>query len=107
MEPQTESSTPVMNVDHACFEKAKLMGDPTFTLRAQDISAPLAVLFWAKCQQRIRAYLNDGMSLEEAVDATRKYYFLESVPCGDPKIDGALEVAKAMRLWPGIVKLAD
>ena len=53
MEPQTESSTPEtavppMDTDYACFVKAKDKGEPTFTLRAQDESAPMVVEFWAE-----------------------------------------------------------
>ena len=48
MDPHTESATPIVEqaTDYNCFTKAKRNGEPTFTLRAQDVTADLVVDFW-------------------------------------------------------------
>jgi len=106
MEPQTESSTEI-DVDRACFEKAKMNGEETFTLRAQDITAPLCIDFWVKVQQRMRGYLTQGFTLAQAEEAVRGFYFLTpEVEEGDTKLSQACAMAGRMERWPNR-KLAD
>jgi len=75
---QTESHTAVVetDTDFACFVKAKDKGEKTFTIRAQDSSAPEVIEFWA--------YLNEP-----------------ALGSGHPKIVGARAMAEQMRAWPG------
>jgi len=64
------------DTDMLRFEKARAKGEPTFTLRSQDFSAPAVVDYWAN--------LNMG-----AMGPTH------------PKIIQAREIAEKMRRWPG------
>lgn len=108
MEPQTESNTPATpDTDLSCFEKARANGESTFTLRAQDITAPLVVDFWIAVQDKMKAFLSTGLSLEAAEKATRAYYFLDRpVVNTDRKLTQACALAGAMGKWPNR-RLAD
>ena len=109
MEQQTESATPIVEqaTDYDCFTKAKKNGEPTFTLRAQDVTADLVVDFWVKIQQKVREHMNAGLTKMQAVQAVRSYYFLETyVPASDVKLSGACRIAGEMEKWPAR-KLAD
>lgn len=82
MDHQTESHTPEATAiapdpdsDYACFVKAKDKGEPTFTLRAQDLSSAAVVEFWAKVNE---VHLGQG----------------------HPKIVQARQIADRMRVWP-------
>ncbi len=96
--PQELSTDP----DRTCFEKAKATGEPTFTLRAQDVTADLSIDFWLIVQQEVRRAMNDGATIEEAKECVRHTHV---VPIQPPmfrslKIDGAAKIAEAMRVWP-------
>ena len=98
-----------MDENMRCFVKAAVNQEPCFVLRAQDISAPLAVLFWAKIQVKIRTYMDAGITMDQAVEAVRKYYFLDDMDRDaytDLKLDGAVRIAEAMQTYPH-KKLAD
>lgn len=110
-EPQTESSTVHdTDTDYACFVKAKDNGEKTFTLRAQDISADLCVDFWISVQLEIRQWIEDGMTVQDAVDRVRRDYRVAPWSTFDvvmdQKINGAMMIAKAMRASPNR-KVAD
>jgi hypothetical protein len=79
MEPQTDSSTPIavkdMDSDYACFVKAKDKHEPTFTLRAQDFSAPATIDAWIEFNEH-------------------------TMGVDHPKIVGARAIAAQMRAWP-------
>jgi len=99
MDPQTESATPIVEqaTDYNCFTKAKRNGEPTFTLRAQDVTADLVVDFWVKVQQKVREHMHAGLTMMQAVQAVRTYYFLEpDVPASDVKLSGACQIAGEM-----------
>ena len=91
-----------------CFAKAFARNEPTFTLRGQDVTAPLVVAFWVKLQQKVRELMDAGCTMTEAVERAEQYYFLEAVeaPASDAKLSGALLVARAMGQWKNR-KLAD
>lgn len=73
-DPQTESATPI-DTDYACFAKAKEKGEPTFSLRAQDYSAPAVIEYWANLNQ-------------------------DHLGPAHPKIVQARQIAETMRAWP-------
>jgi type II secretory pathway component PulF len=98
------------NQEATCYEKAKANGEPTFTLRAQDISAHLVVEFWAAIQQAIRNLMDNGATMTEAVEYVRSYH---NVPRLAAMTEGmsekdreALSIASAMMQW-NKRKLAD
>ena len=98
LDPQTDSQTPVVTEE------------PIFPLKARDISAPLAVMFWVKIQVMIRDYRSLGMTKEEAVAQVKAFYFLDNMPhdsYADPKLVGALQIAEEMIAWSGPKKIAD
>ena len=98
MDVQTESSTPVNT----------LVIPPRFVLKAQDITAPIVVRFWVRVQEKLRLFMDAGLTMEEAASQVEKYYFLETIePTGDRKIAGALAIANEMDAWPGVKKVAD
>lgn len=110
MDVQTESHTPLPLPTEAeiCYAKAMMNNEPVFVLRAQDITAPVAVKFWAKVQLKLREFIDTGMSTGEAVRQVEKYYFLEEEGAyTDPKLDGAIVIAEAMENWAGNKKVAD
>lgn len=121
MERHTETATPTpipivgrpdpYDTDYACFVKAKDRGQPTFTLVAQDVSADLCVDFWIGVQLQIRQRIDDGMTVKDAVDSTRREYRVAPwstlEPMEDVKLNGAMMIARAMRAFPGIRKVAD
>lgn len=63
------------NPDFACFAKAILKHEPTFTLRAQDISAPDTIERWIDINEPILGHKH-------------------------PKIMGARRIVAQMRAWP-------
>lgn len=67
---------PATERELTCYEKALATGEPTFTLRAQDISAPIVIDQWAAMNE---------LALGK----------------DHPKIVGARAIANRMRLWPG------
>lgn len=81
MDEQPESSSPATepvetDTDYACFVKAKDNGESTFTLRAQDQSAPDVIDFWAA---------------KNALVLGNEH----------PKIVQARQIAARMRVFPG------
>jgi len=85
-----------------CREKAA-DDEPIFTLRAQDISAPLVVLFWTAVQMQLSRALKVGVSPREALAAIESglvndkdlVFDLTNVKIGD-----ALQCATQMAKWP-------
>jgi hypothetical protein len=79
-----------------------------FILKSSDISADLIVDMWVMINARIRQSLRDGRTLEEAILIERDGF---GIPCygtiakglnglgifGDTKLDGAADIAEAMR----------
>lgn len=99
MNLQTESSTPVAtSVEPSSYVKALCKGETVFCLRSQDVTAPLVVAFWVKLQQKVREYMDAGLTMTEAVRQAEIYYFLESVdaPATDAKLSQALLIAREM-----------
>jgi hypothetical protein len=98
------------NRGESCIDKARANGEPTFTLRAQDITAHLLVELWVEIQREITVSMEDGMTLTEAVENARYAHRIPRMifqPEGlSAKLRGALEIAKAMMGWPNR-KLAD
>lgn len=96
------------DADLACFAKARAKGEETFCLRSQDITAPLVIDFWIKCQQQVRTRMEMGMTPLEAVKSVRAFYFLDTpdVRPVDLKLSGACSIAGAMENWPNR-RLAD
>jgi hypothetical protein len=100
-----------MEREATCYEKAKANGEPTFTLRAQDISAHLCVEFWVAAQRAIRDLMDAGATMTEAVESVREYHKVprlvmmgESMTVKDRE---ALGIARAMMGFQGVRKLAD
>lgn len=58
--------------DNCCFHKAYLKGEPTFTLRAQDITAEKAILYWLQ--------MNPQLSEERRREALQKVHLMEAWP---------------------------
>jgi hypothetical protein len=85
--------------------------EPCFLLRGQDVSAVLCVEFWIAVQLEVRQHIDDGMGVQEAVDHVRRAYrvapWSQFEPLDDLKLSGAMAVAKAMRAFPGLKKVAD
>jgi hypothetical protein len=79
MQADSAETKRVKEADFQCFQKARAKGEPTFTLRAQDMTAPRVILYW--------------MSLN-----------CETLP--NPKMADAGRIAFEMRHWPHR-KLAD
>ena len=99
MDEQTDSSTPG-ETDRSCFQKARANGEETFSLRSQDITAPLVIDFWVKVNQKVRAHLRCGLTLEAAVAAVRSHYFMEpEVDANDKKLARACAIAGKMEKW--------
>lgn len=76
---------------------------PTFTLKAQDISADLVVDFWIVINGRIKELIKAGMALPVAVQYMRNVYHLPPLIAGlltDEKERSALRIADAMRAYP-------
>jgi hypothetical protein len=70
---------------------------PTFTLKASDISADLAVDFWVRVQTILRANMAAGLLPEHAVEQVRNYFALNRLgPQTDPKLASAQAIAEAM-----------
>lgn len=96
-----------VDTDLSCFEKARASGEQTFSLRSQDITAPLVIDFWVRVQQKVREHVKAGLTAEQAVKAVRSYYFLEpDVHLEDTKLSEACRIAGAMEEWPSR-KIAD
>lgn len=108
----TNTATPDAEID--CFVKAKGKGEPTFTLRAQDITADIFVEGWACAQLFMKQRMAEGYSQEEAVNVLRDRmrmivgsdFFSADIIADHVKAEGALKKANLMREWP-IKKLAD
>ncbi len=65
-----------------CYRKAKEKGEPTFTLRAQDFTAPLVIIDW----------IREQVAQEIAPTGAAR--------CSDEKLREAFERALEMRNWP-------
>lgn len=106
---QTDSHTPVTTMDTAT-DQSKHAGQAKFLLIAQDITAPLVIDFWVRVQQRMRDLLATGLTLSEAEQAVRCYYFLDNRPtvgAMEPdKLADASAIADVMAQFPGR-RLAD
>ena len=77
------------------------LAQPHFDLKASDISSDLVVDFWIRAQREIRARIQEGYTLEQAVKMTRDYFFLQPYDgkaTGDKKLDSAGEIAVQMKL---------
>lgn len=79
-------------------------GEPTFTLRAQDITSHLVVEAWVAIQQTVREAMNDGATLVEVVENARLLHRIPRMLYQDTtlteKEKGALEIAREMMRWP-------
>lgn len=99
-----------MDSDQTCFDKARAAGEPTFTLRAQDLLADLAVDFWVSANVELRAYMEDGVSIPEAKQRIRAKHHVSMYPSGHPdlteKDNGAVRISMEMAAWPSR-KVAD
>lgn len=108
MPDTAEVLTPYERLD--CYQKAMAKREPKFCLRAQDISADLCVDFWISAQLEVRQRIDDGMTVQEAVDTVRREYRIAPwstfAAMEDQKINGAMMIAKAMRAFPNR-KVAD
>ena len=93
-----------------CYEKAKALGEPVFSVRAQDITSHLLVEAWVAIQQSVRQAMDDGASMVEAVEDARYLHRIPRMIYEDKTLTekerGALEIARAMMGW-GRRKLAD
>ncbi len=89
-----------------CLMKARFKNEPTFTLRAQDLTAALTVEFWASLNQHLRRAVRGGKDPKGAIDQVRaRLSFLPLHATGpqepiDAKLTGAFETAEKMRTWP-------
>ncbi len=106
MDQQTESHTePARDRDLGCFTKARALGEPTFTLRAQDITADLLVDLWVAIQREVVEDLKNGLTLVESLETIRSGITIAmgydlNFPIertGDAHLDEALDRAEAMR----------
>lgn len=97
-------------VDYDCFSKAKGAGEHTFTLRAQDLTAPVLVTAWANAQRYLAWRMDRGDTLETAMEALERRLFcaFEDVPNTtiSEKVAQAFRKAKSMEAWPAR-RLAD
>ncbi len=82
--------------------------EPTFTLRAQDLTADLVIDFWILVQLRVRHAVKQGTPVAVAIEDARKKLGIPAYPpiLGVEKLDGAARIATAMTEWTGR-KLAD
>ena len=92
-----------------CFFAARRKGEPTFTLRAQDATAPALVECWAYAQVFLKIRMDAGMTMAEAVEKLRERIlmvlgideFISAEVLADlPKVSGAFEKAGLMYQWP-------
>lgn len=92
------------------MEKILTSGEPTFLLRAQDISAHLAVELWISAQRTIKSMMDDGATMTEAVEHVREYHKIPRLAVLGPSLNdkemGARSIASAMMQW-NKRKLAD
>lgn len=102
---------PMMKREHACFEKANANGEDIFTVRSQDLLAPLTVTFWAHAQRYLEDAISKGLSPMAALNTIAQR--LDSVFSDRTtqaiswKVSDAYQIADAMRVWPGEKKVAD
>jgi hypothetical protein len=95
-----------------CLSKARLKNEPTFTLRAQDITAALTVEFWASLNQLVRRAVRVGKDPKAVIDQVRaRLSFIPLHATGpqeaiDTKLTEAFETSEKMRTWPNR-KVAD
>jgi len=95
----------------SCFDKAKEKGEPTFTLRSQDLTAPMTVEFWITLQMEVKQAMDDGMTGPEAIEHVRREHRIPhwtrfmGEEAGD-KLHGAARIGKAMEEFPNR-RLAD
>lgn len=77
--------------------------EPTFTLRAQDITADLIVEVWADVNKLLDIYRRRGYSIEDAMGRIAKCFQplrQELIPQPiAPKIAEAYVISKAMGQW--------
>lgn len=109
-----EKTAPVQVTDRdgQCFLKAKEKGEPTFTLRAQDVTAPAVVDLWARMQIWLQRQMQLGFTVEESlrVIEERCSEVFQDVPEteGYPEnIAHAIGVALTMDAYTGPKKIAD
>lgn len=107
--PDTLAKVPDPDPDYGCFVKAKEKGEPTFTLRAQDVTAPVLVRAWALIQIHVGIDVDNGFTVEAAVQRIEELLGIAlSLPDGveaeqlanNPKIEQAMVTAQAMQQWP-------
>lgn len=91
-----------------CYDKAA-PDEPVFTLRAQDVTADLAVEFWVRVNACLRERLQQGATIA-AARAELKLLLGRELPLNcdvlDAKLGEALACAAEMVSWPNR-KLAD
>lgn len=98
-QPEPESPTPAPSPTH---------GEPTFTLRAQDLTADLVIDFWILVQLRVRHAVKQGTPVAVAIEEARRKFGIPVYPpiLGVEKLDGAARIATAMTEYQ-TRKLAD
>ena len=109
-----EIPMPAPDRDRDCFTKARALGEPTFTLRAQDITADLLIDLWVAIQQEVAKDVSCGMTISDSMETIRAGLAIAAgypvnLPIqrtGDAHLDEALDKAEAMRRHPNR-KLAD
>jgi hypothetical protein len=91
---QTESYTTIYH---------KHAGQPKFTLIAQDATADLVVDFWVEIQLQVKQFMEDGLSLELAIEKIRQQFgvppWSQFTTLHDPKLKGAAEIGYQMSEW--------
>lgn len=107
----TATDAPV-DRDAECFRKAKANGEPTFTLRAQDVTAPAVVDLWAHMQIWLHRQIALGFTLEESLKVIEKRCsaVFQDVPdtgIYQGNIAHAIGVALTMDEYKGPKKIAD
>jgi hypothetical protein len=83
-------------------------GEPSFTIRAQDVTGDVVVGFWVRAQMFVNKKMAEGSTLQEAIYALKDHLDV-SFSLGDttdPKLLEALETVMAMGEWSPR-KLAD
>ena len=87
----------------SCALKAQREGQPHFTVIGQDVTADLAVEWWADANRFMQQCLRRGYTVKDALAELRLRMVplkRELEPQSTPKIDQAYAIAKRMREYP-------
>lgn len=107
------AGTGVVDRDAECFRKAKEKGEPTFTLRAQDVTAPAVVNLWACMQVWLHRQRQLGFTLEESLKVIERrcgavFQDVATPASAYPEnVSHAIGVALTMNAYQGPKKIAD